>query len=474
MTQFVMPRQVESVAALRALTKHRDMAHAFIRPSRDVYIFDEGEATADDGFDFVKPTDVVGDGRYVRYIKGSAQELFPATIESYGGGVGAAEATNDAALAAAVAAGRTQVSLYGGGQYDFSAQFTFPDRNFDLLLGPETTLSWGANVVTFFKQPNGLTAKRRHRVIGGKILGGDVAGQVLIEQADANSRGVVHFIDVALISNIRTILYQSAGDASYVQDKVVRAFFTRTKLVPPIDSAVLLQTAAGAGTYGYPVAVYFEDSHFWSELAPGQKGWAFDYDGDILCKGYVSGTLKGACKCDGLTTKGQVFALNGATADGTDSLECKGVTYDSADEIGNAYLDNIILKLSANSFIMKYAGLSSRSKIVLNAPTISVVKPRIFFSSADADFRIDVLVGADNCEIDGGHLEKASTALIRTAAQKTRVNGVDFNAAGGTKTVQDTGAGDYTIGVGNTGVSTGGGLNLAANSRITIGDFNFA
>lgn len=354
------------------------------------------------------------------------------------------------------------------GSHIVSSTITLPDANvtIELASGAEIDASaLGANPL--FKVPDGLTQKRVYRVSGAeKIFGGNVAGQSLVEQADANSRGTVYFTDIQEISDFRRIVYQSAGSAVFVQNDVVRAFFTRCKIIPPVDGAVLAQTANPAGTYAYPAALYLEDTQFWSEIAPGQKGWTFDYDGDILCEGYVSGTIKGACKCDGLTTSGVVFALNGATADGTDSLEALGVTYDSGDEIGNAFLDNVILKFSATSFLINDPGLSSRAKIILNAVGLSVVSPRIFFSLADPDVRIDVLAGADSCEIRGGRLGNASTALIRTAAQKLRVNGCSLNATGGANTVLDSGAGDYTLVVECEGDSTGAGLSLAANSSV--------
>jgi len=369
--------------------------------------------------------------------------------------------TNDSAPAFSRAIAASGKRIVADGTFKVNSMLTFPDRDVDIQLAPGTTIDIGNNVITLFKVPTGLTEKRRYRVIGGKkIIGGNVAGQTLVEQADSNSRGVINFVDVALISDFRTILNQSAGALSFVQDSVVRAFFTRCKIVPPTDGSVLLKTASAAGTYGYPAAAHFEDCPLWSEIAPGQKGWTFSYDGDILCKGYVSGTFKGTCKCDGLNTSGPVFALNGATADGTDSLEALGVTYDSGDEIGNAFLDNIILKFSANSFLIKGPGLSSRSKLILNASTLSVVNPRLFFSLADPDVRIDVLAGADNCEVIGGHLGNATTALIRTAADGLRVADCDLDATGNVKTILESGAADGTSIVNCTGLGTGGGPTI--------------
>jgi len=74
MSQFVLPRQVATVAALRSVARHRDKAHAFVLGTKDVYLYDAAETTADDGLDFVKPDDVGGGdpGRWVRYVRGQA------------------------------------------------------------------------------------------------------------------------------------------------------------------------------------------------------------------------------------------------------------------------------------------------------------------------------------------------------------------------------------------------------------------
>lgn len=381
--------------------------------------------------------------------------------------------TNDIAAftaaqsALATAGGKIYVPV---GTYYWATGFTYADKDVDIEMDPGAVITIGSNAITALTVPNGLTAKRFYHIYGGSFLGGNVDNQTLVQQADANSYGTVYFVDVEGVTNFRRIVYQSTGSGSFVQNSVVRCFFERCKVIPPTDGSVLMQTAGVAGTYGYPAAVHFEDSALWSEIAPGQKGWTFDYDGDILCEGYVSMTLKGNCKCDGLSTGGRVFALNGATADGTDQLECLGVSYDSADEIGNAYLDNIILKLSANSFLIDNAGLSSRSKVILNSDNISVVTPRIFFSGADSDYRIDILSGADGCEVRGGRLEKASAALIRTAALRTRILGVSLEATGAAKTILEVGSANRTLITGCQGLATGGGTTIIGANSLTGAD----
>lgn len=371
----------------------------------------------------------------------------------------------EAGLAAAIAlGGKIFVRGNPGGTLAVVTGFTFPDKATFLEFDPSITIT-AAAAITLFTVPNGLTAKRNYVIKGGAITGGDVANQTVVNQADANARGTIYFEEVT-ITGFRRVVYQSTGKAGGVQNEVVRAVFERCKVVPPSDAAVLMQAAAVAGTYGYPASVIFKDTALWSEIAPGQKGWTVDYDGDMICEGYVSGTLKGTNRVNGLNTSGPVFALNGATADGTDSLECLGVAYDSGDEIGNAYLDNMILKLSANSFLLDHCGLSSRSKIILNGDGIPVISPRMFYSLADPDYRIDVLAGADNCEVIGGRLEGASTAIIRTSASGLRVTGTSFNATA-VPTILEAGAADSTRIESCAGLGTGTGMTLiGASTRV--------
>jgi len=77
-------REVESVEAIRALKKHLDKSQAFVSPARDWYIFDKDSAAADDGFDVVKPDNVSGSGRFLRYSRGSAGSGVVADVTSFG------------------------------------------------------------------------------------------------------------------------------------------------------------------------------------------------------------------------------------------------------------------------------------------------------------------------------------------------------------------------------------------------------
>ncbi len=376
----------------------------------------------------------------------------------------------EAALQAAITAGGI-VSVVGSGTIAITTGLTFPDKNVVLHFDPRVTLA-PAGAISLFTIPNGLTADRWYVLHNPVAVGSDVANQWFMTFSDAASKGNVSIFNPN-VTAIRNIFNHTAGDTNFDRAAIVEVW--GGQICPTGDGAGYIlktaHTASNAPTFA--ASHYFDGCRVWTPAAT--NGFLMDYGGDL----YVGGEeffLSGASKVCGLTMF-KSAVIGGNAADGSDTLEVFQRSWD-ATTMGAGFLIGITLKLSqgsGNPALIEGMILGLGSKIQVNGDhaTLSNIVQRES-NPGTPDYVVDVLAGADNCRIVNGRFHTASAGLIRNAAQKLIVIGCHFAAGAAIETIDDVGAGDYTLGVGNIGVSTGGGLSIAANSKVTVGDYNFA
>jgi hypothetical protein len=194
------------------------------------------------------------------------------------------------------------------------------------------------------------------------------------------------------------------------------------------------------------------------------SGWHVDCDADLqLADPIIS--LTGENHCAGIDVLGRL-QLYGMSYPISDSLEAHGANWWATSWIDWIY--NIAINLKFDQVYSIDGLYMSLSTLTLNASGCKVSKIEYPNGGALA-VGVDILAGADDCSIDSSNFKDNTTAAIRSAAQRTRISGCKFTSTGAHKTILDTGAGDYTLGVGNIGVNTGGGMTLGANSQVIVG-----
>lgn len=357
--------------------------------------------------------------------------------------------------------------------YKITSTITLPaDKDIVLEFVGGATIDPGTNAIFVFTIPAGLTGIRHHRIYNLTVVGGDVAGQGLLQTFDAGSKATIHFYDPN-VTLLRNCFDHQAGDP--LIDFACLIFVWGGDLIPPgTGTGYLVKTNNTAGTFAYGSALYLNETRT-LDLFNLSYGWKVDYDGDM----WLYGTdlhISGANKINGLIPQGSQWIIGATNAD-TDSLETFGRSWDAE---GPAYGFNIwrlTLKLSNTDVTAsppRYRGvwMSNKSKIIVNCKRAELnVTQYVDVFGAPSGPAIDILAGANDCHIEGGFLEAGTTALIRTAALRTRIAEVNFSAASGINTILETGAADYTVvGEDNVGLQTGLGLGVTAANSVVIGE----
>lgn len=338
-----------------------------------------------------------------------------------------------------------------------------------------TTTGLGANPL--FLLPDGLASDTEFILSNPQVIGEDVAGQFFMAVADSNSlwHPVIYTPDITLFRNIFDI---RAGDLAYLTPVVIDVWGGR--LVPPgVGTGVLAQSPSPAGTYEFGMAIRLHNVVMVDFTDPTLGFGGMDFDGELIME---AGTLilNGLNRFTGMDayTGANIF---GGTGPITDTLQAIGNNFFTSLRFSDITLGKITLHLGPDGFFAKISDMTIYfgGRIILesgNAELRGVETDEDFGFTEAVPAIIDILAAAHQCLISGRLTDVGATvAIIRIATQKTRIDACNFEALGLANTVLEVGAADFTLGVGNIGVSSGGGLVLiGANSRITIGDYNFA
>jgi hypothetical protein len=334
------------------------------------------------------------------------------------------------------------------------------DITFDFASGASITV--GANVITLFTVPTGLTAIRRYTLINPTLIGGSVAAQTAFKVSDTNSRGKL-YVYRPKISGFNRILHITAGDAGYLEP--VEAWFYDGVILPPSTAAnELLKSSSPAGTYSFGISIRMYNCYC-NDINNPTRGWTMNFDGDLIVDRGGNFAIKGANVLNGFDCGGTGTYLVGMGAGG-DSLEVVGASYWGVGQTLGLALANCVYKIS-------YTGSSgdsiliaaSFSQIIYNGDRINLRGVEV--SSTPPAVYVDVLVGADNCSVEG-HFLDATTAAVRSASLGLQVKG-SFESTGAHKTFLEIAGADKSIVYGSVGVSTGGGFTLVgAASRCDV------
>jgi hypothetical protein len=381
----------------------------------------------------------------------------------------------EAGLIAAIAA----LPAVGGdiyireGTIALTATIVLPDKSVRLCGAGygSTIISIGANAISAFTIPNGLTARRIYYIRDLAILGGSVAGQVAFTHSDAGCLDDLYTDGVA-ITNVECVDESTAGDITF---NVIRRISHENGIFTPPDMATagLVMTNNPAGTFSYMVLALYTNmllgGH--ANFGVGGKGWGFDFDGDIYWN-HVEIVIRGTAKCDGFVDRGSVvFDPFPSLA----FLEFYGNASGNLQQaISDSYYAVKITIKGSTPFAIVNSEL--RHGLVLEPDNCYIANTKFRSVSASGVPAVDVIAGADSTTISGCQFYGTpTTAFIRTAAQKLAATGCVFAAPGGVNTILETVGANFNLGVGNIGLSTGAGLSLVgANTRFTIGDYNFA
>jgi hypothetical protein len=344
-----------------------------------------------------------------------------------GDGVVNDKAAIQATIDAAVASGGGTV-YFSQGTYKCSTALALGNADLFFNFSPGTILDFGALAGDFFTSAFGNT----YRFDNARISGDGSAGQVCFHQMAGG--GTFRFYSCPDIGSdaggIETTFKADTGAAIYVDAR--DTFFSLRA-----NAAARFLTAVDAAS----CAINFLAS---SAIDSGFAGF-----------GGISG--KTSLRANGSCGFGTIGGL-----DLSASVQIYGAFF-----LGGG---TITINTDTGDYPI-LDGCGHDGQLAIAAPQ-AVVKGCGFYGAIARS--IDFIAGADRCAVVGCSFVAATTDLIRSSAQKLRVSGCDLVAAGAVKTIRDAGAGDYTLGVGNIGVSTGGGLALAVNSKVTIGDYNFA
>jgi hypothetical protein len=384
--------------------------------------------------------------------------------------------TNDiiaitAAIASLPSSGGT--IYFPSGSYRINTTISLPDKSCVLDFAGGASISLGSNAISALTIPNTITGNRRYVVRGGRIFGNGSAAQNALRYSDSTGRSEITFVDPAIEEIIKPFDV-TAYDTSQNYTGVI---YTRGGYIfqPSTAGAYTLITAPNvAGVYAAPFALCIQDTCI-DNLAISGLSWTLNADIDLVISGGKNSqlVLSGTNAVNGLAIDG-IFGVSAGSA-ATLAVGGSGTLYCN-NSLNNFVLLRIAMTLSSHLIHANGIKLSAGASIILNDDQIVVsnIQEHLKSLGAGPSVCIDVLAGADDCQVNGGFLTKATTALIRSAAQRLRVTGVRLAATTTEKTIADSGAGDYTLGVGCSGVSTGTGMTLASNSKVTVGDYNLA
>lgn len=364
------------------------------------------------------------------------------------------------------------------GTYPVSSTISWGDVSITFVFSPGSeVVATGLGANPLFKSLNGCTQLRTVKFINPTCVGTNTAGQAFLELADAGSL-CRPWIYNPQITGFRIPFHISDGDATYTVPVEIRVFGGNVTI--PFDGSALIQSPNPAGTFAMGLSLYITATKMFPEgVYPITMGWTLNFDGEIILDN-AEISFTGDSVVNGMAMIGQNAAY-GTTGAITDTITAFGGSWAQINDLIIASrLSRLTFRSNSFFFTVEQVGLQGGAGLVVAARGAQLGMVNVHGqvpSPEDLPAAIDILVGADECLVQGSWLQSLdyTVACIRNAAQNTRVNAVFFLATAPTNTIVDVGAGDFTLGVGNIGVSSGGGMVLGANSRVDIGTgINFA
>lgn len=179
------------------------------------------------------------------------------------------------------------------GTFPISSAIVLPDKNIIFEGGGwGTVLDMGANAITMFQAPNGLSKSRMYTFKNMTVLGTDGVAQTFFASLDTNGRASVTVLDSRLggdatATGIQKIFDYQAYDTTFTN--IARVQVERCVInAPSAAGAMLIKTPNPAGTFGGLISFTAISTIFGITSAPffsGQKKWGCDLDGDMLLIG---------------------------------------------------------------------------------------------------------------------------------------------------------------------------------------------
>jgi len=368
------------------------------------------------------------------------------------------------------------------GTYNISQTIQWSDINIQFVWSEGATVTTtGLGARPLFKQSSGLTTSRMAVFTNARIVGEDIdAAQYLLELTDVSGRANA-VLDLPDIRSFRRVFSISGGDPTFVNGPNTITVNGGQIIPTTSDGTSILATTTGAylaflwpATFTWNACTLID----WTNGPPTLLAWHFSVDSDFVLQDCAI-AVKGLCQADGLQVEHSL--AYGSALDGSDVMMGANGSWSGRLRLVHTYLQSVEFILDDEAHVVD-VGLQNAAKITClgmngsNMTLAEIIQNRETggLGPAIPDAAIDIRAGC-RVTINGADLFSATEALIKNAsANGPVVCGSRFEASLAVKTIKDVGAGDYTLGVGNKGVSTGGGLSLAANSKVTIGDYNFA
>lgn len=336
----------------------------------------------------------------------------------------------------------------------YNELLTFPADCPIVLSGcGEKTILAPTSAGEIFAFPNGLT-KITHVVIQDMAIQGNSAvAQTLNAYKDANSYWRLTTFRLK-VTGVRVI--DDVQDVDSTFTRVQRIYHYKPIFTPTTTVGVnkLAKSAASVGSYDGGISIIYRDALLGRQEETSVGGWSASFDGDFILDGNCELDLDGNLSCDGFQSIGTTW-INQVV--GTGTLEFFGASWIAGDGNGAINLAGALtLKLSGGQTqISALYMFAANTHLVLNGTRCDV---NIHQGPSITGVVVDVLSGADRCIIRGTFTD-STTASIRTAAQKTVISGCTFAQSVG-KTVIESGAADFTVIDGCTGLNGGTGLTL--------------
>lgn len=346
-----------------------------------------------------------------------------------------------------------------------SATVVLADKSITFVFAAGATVTAPAALVTLFEIPDGLTEERRYTWDNLEAIGASVVGQTFLKLSDSNSFGEAFFYQPD-ISGFQIIFYYANGDVNFTRP--TRVFAEYGCIMPTaLAGNEIGKTDSPAGTELFGASL-FGFNCIWLDPDHLDRGWTLDFDGDLLLKG-VRSQWAGDSHIDGIDVVNSYF-------EGTNRLVVPSSitnhdnSFDSTRFLEGSYWNGVSLK-TVTGFLKIVNSVWAFCGVVFGGQRCQLIGFDATFAGQFGliPIVVDIQAGADDCAVENGVFGASTTASIQSAAARARVSTCKFAQGGAAKTITDAGAGDFTLGVGNIGVSSGGGTSLAANSRVTVG-----
>lgn len=406
----------------------------------------------------------------------------------------------DLTIAAAIAALPAEGGLIfvKQGTYSISSTLMMPTDKDVIIVGcgqESTTIDIGSNAIPAITIPDGLTADRQYYFRDLSIVGDKTVGQEGIRISDSESYAQPYFQNVTFL-DLETIINVTAGDVTFTRATYI--YFQYVTAPPPaaMTTAKLVKSASAGGSFLFASVLQADTLIAYRNFSFSEPtdGWSVNGDVDIFMTNSALQTPSSqASNSGGLFLTNSTLFVNGLPIvraayhawtlwggvwGGTGSSIFSGQTFgqsittkDRLRAISCNFRDTDVIFDDPDGCLDSCVSVGN-SKVFVNK-----VRGRIdncVFNGA-SDIAITVAAAATYAKIANSHFRLQTTAGIQTAAQRTTITGCTFEEAGATKTVSEVGAADKTLGVGNNGVSSGGGLSIVgASSKFVIGDYNIA